>query len=331
MNLKTQLRSTFWLAVLAVVLDLNYVAAFTVLVPTASSSRIRQENTQLVSNVSRCLSNLMTATEAPVELSVADYSCSIESEAPPVILLHGLLGSKRNFASLGTALAQQLRIKRQVLALDLRNHGESDWRNVMTYDEMALDVVTFMEKQGIREAVLVAHSMGGKVAQTLALLHPDRVAGLVVLDMAPVTYSDQDAAWKAVKDIIHVLADLDLRAAKSKRDIDVALRASIPDPALRAFVLTNLDQQNMKWKINMEAIASQLHELAGFSVVGRQYSGDAFFIHGGQSKFVRHAYMDAIAGFFPNHMLTTIRGAGHWIHAEAPDDVIALLKQYLDR
>ena len=89
----------------------------------------------------------------------------------------------------------------------------------------------------------------------------------------------------------------------------------------------------------MQVITQQLPTLAAFDVShdddnaeeSLSYTGDAFFIHGGQSRFVRHAHLPKIRQYFPNHMLTTIRGAGHWVHAEAPDDTIALLKKYLDR
>jgi len=271
-------------------------------------------------------------TSSPIQLQIADYSCRVDATAPPVVLLHGLLGSKKNFASLGTALAQQLEVPRQVLAVDLRNHGENtDDRPDMDYPTMALDVIHTMDAMKLDKVVLVGHSMGGKVAQTLALLHPHRVSGLVVLDMAPVRYDAQDAAWKAVKDIIHLLASLELNDCRTKRDVDLLLRQSLPDPALRAFVLTNFDSASLNWKIPIQTIASQLESLADFPVLQLPYPGDAFFIHGGQSKFVRAAYMDAIRSYFPSHLLTTIRGAGHWLHAEAPDDVLALLKKYLDR
>ena len=296
--------------------------------------------------------HMMTLTEqdhVPVQLQLVEYSgdmnqrgaASRENDAPPVLLLHGLLGSKRNFASLGTALAQQLVKKRKVLALDLRNHGDNtDFREDMAYEAMAMDVISILDQLEIQKVVLVGHSMGAKVCATLALLHPHRVAGLVVLDMAPVTYSHDDAAWKAVQDIIHLLSNIDISQCKTKRDVDVLLRPSLPDPALRAFVLTNLKNPTstmntmtpMEWKIPIESIRLQLPTLAGFQVPSSyQYPGDAFFIHGGQSKFVRNVHLTQIASYFPNHMLTTIRGAGHWIHAEAPDDVLALLKRYLDR
>jgi pimeloyl-ACP methyl ester carboxylesterase len=206
-----------------------------------------------------------------------------------------------------------------------------DWRDEMSYHEMAYDVVKFLDDQKMDSAVLVGHSMGGKVAQALALLEPERVSGLVVMDIAPVRYQEDEPHWKAVKDIVQVLASVQVGPGVTRQQIDQQLRSSIPDPALRAFCLTNLNSK-CEWKIHLEAIAARLDQLAGFDIdVSRTYEGDAFFIHGGQSRFVRHSYLPSITNYFPNHLLTTIRGAGHWIHAEAPDDTTQLLKRFLDR
>lgn len=263
----------------------------------------------------------------------------------------------------------------------------------MTYSEMARDVIAFMDKipelkngnndgegglangeeEGMingmekQKAVIVGHSMGGKVAQSLALMYPERVAGLVVIDIAPVRYySDQardkegGGAWSAVEQIVRNVASIDLNEEQftTKRDVDAVLRnGMLEDAALRAFVLTNLEQLRnedvpLRWKIHWEGIVNELDSIAGFDVhdivmdesvnnegeeesqsgsSNVQYEGDVFFIHGGASRFVRHSYISTIASYFPNHMLTTIRGVGHWVHAEAPDDTIALLKRYLDR
>lgn len=265
----------------------------------------------------------------------------------PVLLLHGLLGSKRNFATLGGVLGVQLDKPRQILGVDLRNHGDTQpWSSEMSYRSMARDVVQFLDDRRIDRAVLVGHSMGGKVAQALALLHPERVDGLVVLDIAPVRYCrEEDPNWKAIEDILHSILYVVENAgevAATKQEIDKLLRPSIPDPALRAFVLTNFDNRSRQWKIPIATLVDELEQIAGFDIApssssasasssGSSYDGDVFIIHGGQSRFVRHAYMDTIAQYFPNHMLTTIRGAGHWVHAEAPDDTVALLKRYLDR
>lgn len=210
---------------------------------------------------------------------------------------------------------------------------------------MAQDVVNFLKAQDIKKVILVGHSMGGKVAQALALLHPEYVEGLVVLDIAPVKYSrEEDPHWRAVEDILRAVLGVIEEAASSgtettKRDIDLSLRKSIPDPALRAFVLTNFDSRKNEWKIPIATMVQELEQIAGFDLTSTSveydgsstYDGDVFIINGGQSRFVRHSYMDQIASYFPNHMLTTIRGSGHWVHAEAPEDLVALLTRYLDR
>jgi len=278
-------------------------------------------------------SSTTTLHETTVELQWMDFHTPSSTSETPVLLLHGLLGSKRNFASLASSLGNQLEKPRRIIGVDLRNHGDSDHSPDMSYTAMSQDVLEFMNAQGLSKAILVGHSMGGKVAQALSLLHPDRVDGLVVLDIAPVQYSSADSHWKAVEDIMHSMNAV--QDASSKSILDKQLRSSIPDPNLRAFVLTNYDARLKGWKIPVSTICEQLDCIAGFDVKDhgrrRSYDGDVFIINGGQSRFVRHIHMDRIAEFFPNHMLTTIRGAGHWVHAEAPDDTIALLKRYLDR
>jgi len=209
----------------------------------------------------------------------------------------------------------------------------------MSYPTMALDVQHFLQEQNINQVIIVAHSMGGKVAQALALLQPDLVQGLVVLDMAPVSYQTDEPHWKAVTNILHTLHSIPVIAGETtKSDVDKALRSAVPDPALRQFCLTNWNSKTNEWAIPIHKIVNELDTLAGFDLQQQsttsttlKYHGDTFFIYGGQSKFVRHAHVETIASYFPNHMLTTIRGAGHWVHAEAPDDTIALLKRYLDR
>jgi len=303
--------------------------------------------------VSRCLSShVLASTATHVDLKHIEFTDGTDDllHHDPVILLHGLLGQKRNFSSMGNSLASQLKNKRRIFALDLRNHGDNthDWRDEMSYSHMTQDVIGFMDKMGLAKAVLVGHSMGGKVAKSLALASPDRVAGLVVMDIAPVKYTNMDASWSAVEGIIETLKQVNLTPGKTKRDVDLELRESVEDPALRAFVLTNLDVTSsgegpcLRWKININAVADQLHRIASFDVnsldigdygheVNLQYRGDTFLIKGGASSFVKGSHMDVISKHFPNYMVTTIKGCGHWVHAESPEATLALLKKYLDR
>ena len=295
------------------------------------STRIRNTHTHQT-----WTTTLQATLSSSVSLQWTDFHTPANDKNTPVILLHGLLGSKRNFASLASSLGAQLDRQRRIVAVDLRNHGDSEWSDQMTYTAMAKDVLDFMDDQNLQQVILVGHSMGGKVAQAMSLMHPDRVEGLVVIDIAPVTYSRADPHWKAVEDILHAIHAVDIGDGASKKstksEVDKMLRATIPDPALRAFVLTNFDPRSGGWKIPVGTIVRELEAIAGFDVPTESaYDGDTFFIHGGQSRFVKSSYLEKIADFFPNHMLTTVRGAGHWVHAEAPDDCIALLKRYLDR
>lgn len=343
------------------------------------SSSTTQRKSPRLSNIASSVAAVVDIAEAPVDLRYMEFSLDHngndvanheeQDEHEPVFLLHGLLGQKRNFATFGAALASQLQKKRRIFALDLRNHGDNshDWRDEMSHSHMSRDVLALMDTLNISRAIVVGHSMGGKIAMNLALSHSHRIAGLVVLDTSPVAYnSSNNPAWKTIENIVSVVRGVKLEPGKTKRDIDVDLRQSVEDPALRAFVLTNLESADgasgkdgamkiLRWKINIESIASELDQIANFVLSddggdvdsnlkenqgeqqGNQlpqqqfYDGDTFFINGGASNFVRAGHMPVIAKYFPNYMLTTIRGAGHWVHAEAPDDTLALVKRYLDR
>ena len=193
---------------------------------------------------------------------------------------------------------------------------------------------------------LIIHvfSLSETKTRAVALLEPSRVKGLIVLDIAPVRYTSKDPHWAAVEDIIHTL--LTVNMSSNRNEVEQQLRSSIPDPNLRAFCLTNVDWSTGQWKIPLQHIANQLEQLASFDLSSSssssssstteappklQFTGDAFFIHGGQSKFVRSSHLSTIQEYFPNHMLTTIKGAGHWVHAEAPEDTTALIQQFLNR
>ena len=286
-------------------------------------------------HVSRITTHLKSTKLDTVRLSHLKYDIPEGNTegGDPVIVLHGLLGNKKNFHTLSTRLAAQLKKSRKVYCLDLRNHGdypESHWKKSMSYDSMAADVAAFLESEGIPKAILIGHSMGGKVAQAMALQYPQLVSGLVVMDIAPVKYTiDDGSSWKAITNILSSLNEIPLDTFETKRQIDSHLKQYVEDPALRAFCLTNLGP-DLKWKIPLNILYDQLDTLADFDVSG-QYTGDTFVIQGGTSRFIRHSHMETISKLFPNYMVTTIRGAGHWVHAEAPDDTLALLQRYLDR
>src|SRR5919106_1167614 len=159
----------------------------------------------------------------------------------PVVILHGLLGSARNWSS----FAKQLGATRRVFALDLRNHGASSWADEMSYDQMADDVRAFLAHQELPAAAVIGHSMGGKVAMRLALAHGEEVERLVVVDVAPVAYRRSFNAY------VEAMRGLDLSQISRRSEADALLAGQIDDAGVRGFLLQNLvsSDDGLAWRI----------------------------------------------------------------------------------
>ncbi len=241
---------------------------------------------------------------------------------PPLVILHGLLGSARNWTSIARRLAETHR----VLVPDLRNHGRSPWAETMSFDEMAGDVAALIEAQGLAPALLVGHSLGGKVAMRLALTRPELAARLVVVDVAPVLYRH------SLRPYLDAMRAVDLAAVTRRPEVETELARTIQDPSMRAFLLQNLvrTEQGYAWRANLEAIAASLPELMGFpNSTGLAYPGPTLFIAGGRSPYVRPEHRPLIRQLFPQAEHATIAGTGHQVHAERPDEFLAALRPFL--
>ena len=234
------------------------------------------------------------------------------TSGPFVVILHGLLGSSGNWRSIARKLGETHR----VYCLDLRNHGASPHVDTMTYPDMADDVRGFLDEHGIDAATVVGHSMGGKTAMLLALAAPQRVRRLVVVDIAPtVSHHDHGPTLAA-------MASLDLGRVTRRADAETMLEESIPDAAMRMFVLQNLasSSEGFAWRINLEGVAASMPALLDFPVdpSAPPYPGPARFLRGANSDYVQPADEGTIRALFPRAEIVTIEGAGHWVHAEQP-------------
>lgn len=243
---------------------------------------------------------------------------------PPVVILHGLLGSARNW----TAIAKQLGATHQVLAVDLRNHGASPWADQMTYDQMAEDVRAFLDRREIAAAAVIGHSMGGKVAMRLALSHGERVERLVVVDIAPVTYRRSFNAY------VDAMRALDLSQVTRRSDADAMLAEQITEPGVRGFLLQNLvsAEGGLAWRIPLQTLAHNMPELMGFppSAEPQQYNGSCLFVSGARSDYVRPEHHEQILRLFSNAQFVALENAGHWVHAEAPGRFLEVVGGFLD-
>lgn len=254
----------------------------------------------------------------PVDLAVTLHG-DVEDRGEPVVVLHGLFGSGRNWMT----IARRLAATRRVLAPDLRNHGASPWAEPMDYPAMAADVANVLVHRANRAVTLVGHSMGGKVAMVLALARPGLVRRLVVVDVAPVTYPSTFGSYAQA---MHA-ASLDGVTRRSQ--VDDQLAEAVPDQGVRAFLLQNLvlDEHGARWRVNLPVLEASMGTIAGFpdTPPDVQYKKPVLFVAGERSDYLAPDHEPAVRRLFPQADLAVVPGAGHWVHAEKPVELLALL------
>jgi esterase len=241
----------------------------------------------------------------------------------PLVILHGLLGSARNWGGIAQALGD----KRRVLAVDMPNHGASPWSEIMDYPFMAREIGKFLDAIVGEPVDLLGHSMGGKAAMTLALTRPELVSRLVVADIAPVRYGHTFAPY------IKAMRAAPVGTATRRGEVEEALRAIITDPGVRAFLMQNLEGQpgSYRWRANLAVLGASMDEILDFPHFpdGTHFGGPTLFLHGDLSDYVRPAHQDIIAALFPDHRLESLAGAGHWVHADRPADFVRAVGEFI--
>ncbi|MGF1475643.1 MAG: alpha/beta fold hydrolase [Geminicoccaceae bacterium] len=240
-----------------------------------------------------------------------DLAFEDKGAGAPLVILHGLFGSQRNWTSHAKALAEQ----RRVITVDLRNHGASPWSSTHTYEAMAGDVAGLLNDLELDAVTLLGHSMGGKAAMVLALNGEPRLDRLIVVDIAPVAYDHTHA------DFIDAMTGLDLARMESRSEVDRALEQRIGDKAIRAFLMTNLmkDGEGYRWRLNLESLASNMDALSGFPAAGATCSLPTRVITGANSAYVDDRGEQALGELFTDCHVERIADAGHWVHAEQPE------------
>ncbi len=241
----------------------------------------------------------------------------------PVILLHGLFGSARNFGAIQRRLAE----RRRVIALDLRNHGASLHDPDMGYAAMAADVAETLVALGTGPAAVIGHSMGGKVAMRLALDRAELVSALVGADIAPRAYPPHFAAIAAA------MARLPLARGLTRAEADAALTGPVPDPALRAFLLQNfIPGRPAAWRIGLAEIIAVLDpQIGGWDApAGARYAGPVMVLAGEMSDYTTPADRPAFRARLYAARVGTVRPAGHWLHADNPDGFLSAVTLFLD-
>lgn len=240
---------------------------------------------------------------------------------PPLIILHGLFGSSDNWHT----LAKRWGTSFTVYALDQRNHGSSPHESAMDYTEMAQDLDQFIEQQRLGMVYIVGHSMGGKVALLQASLHPDKVAGLVILDIGVGRVAGQHLA------ILGALKTMDPGDYSSRQEIQEALETFIKIAPIRQFLLKNIMRRvddSFAWKFNHSALIEHYEDLIAALDLQDLFMGSVLFLRGADSSYLDPDLTPDILQYFPLAQLATIEHAGHWLHAEQPDQVFSSVQDF---
>lgn len=252
----------------------------------------------------------------------------------PVVILHGLYGSSDNWLTVGRMLAEKYR----VILVDLRNHGQSPFSQVHTYESMSNDLLELFNRFNLSEAMLVGHSMGGKVAMQFTYQNPTRVISLVVVDILPYNYINDEAkgygeARQHAK-IIAALLALKPELTESRGELDKKLAQTIPVKAVRQFLLKNVKRNSLgrfEWQLNVPAISENIELLMGAVLpVGGDVpiAVNTLFIKGQNSNYVFSEGVSKLGQLFSDFDVKTIPNAGHWLHAENPEAVITEMLQF---
>lgn len=247
----------------------------------------------------------------------------VRGEGFPILVLHGLFGSSDNLGSVATALASNY----QTHALDLRNHGRSFHHEDMDYSSMAQDLLRYMDMNSLKEVIVLGHSMGGKVAMSLALLSPERIKALIVADISPVTYQAgrHDSIFKA----LFSLYETDIH---SRAEADNYLAEHVEEPGIRQFLLKNLKPISgggFELKLNLPAIKESYDNIMSGQFSESPYLGEVLFIAGEQSDYIKMEHKSHTLSLFPNAQMRIIPGASHWLHAEKPESFIRICERFL--
>ncbi|WP_061217966.1 alpha/beta fold hydrolase [Leptospira weilii] len=243
----------------------------------------------------------------------------------PILVLHGLFGSSKNWLSAGDFLSRYA----DVYLMDLRNHGDSPHSSEHSLASMVEDLEVWITKQKIEKPAILGHSMGGLVTMGFALKNQNIPSLLFVEDIAPKDYP------------FHYESELaclrtDVSGFKSRQEIDAALTEILPDSFIRNFLEMNLERLEnggYRWKLNVEGIANSPRLLQDFfsRYVESPYSGQTYFMTGGASEYFRKEDIELTRNFFPNSQFYAIPGGDHYIHFTKMSEFKRILESIFEK
>ena len=242
-------------------------------------------------------------------------------QGQPMIIMHGIFGSSDNWLT----QARHFSANYHVITLDLRNHGQSEHHPDFDYPVMANDLNEFIDSKGLKDAIVIGHSMGGKVAMNFAIAHPDKLAKLIVVDIAPKPYNLEHYV------ILDGLKAIPIDTLTSRQEADEVLSKFVPEADVRQFLLKNLQRKSeggFTWKLNLPVIDKNLKNIGLDLQFDGKFEKPTLFIRGSRSRYVHDADMERIKKIFPKAELVSM-DTGHWVQAEKPQEFVDVVTKWL--
>ena len=231
-----------------------------------------------------------------------------------MVILHGLFGYSDNWQTHAKKLAEYY----QVILVDQRNHGHSDWSYEISYDLMAEDLKELFDELNLEEVILLGHSMGGKTAMKFAQNYPDYLEKLIVVDIGTKTYPSHH------EQILAGLHAIDLNVIHSRSEAEEAMAKYIESNGVRQFLLKNLywaQKGKLAWRMNIPVLEQEMPAILQ-GLPSNEVLIPTLFIRGMMSDYILGEDIPDLENQFSDSHFVSVENAGHWVHAEAPEEFI---------
>ena len=241
----------------------------------------------------------------------------------PLIILHGLFGQSDNWNSLAKQFADT---GFEVYIVDQRNHGLSPHSEVWNYEAMSDDILELINDNNLQQVILLGHSMGGKTAMQFAVTHPQLLDKLIVVDITLKYYPPHH------QHILKTLNAVDFKIVKTRKEVAAILLAGIPDAGTNQFLLKNIywkENGELAWRFNLTVISKQIENASEAIQTTNSCDVPTLIIRGELSDYVLDTDIALMKEVFPRNMLETIKGAGHWVHAEKPEAFFECVRSFI--
>jgi pimeloyl-ACP methyl ester carboxylesterase len=270
-----------------------------------------------------------------LRLHYADWG---NESAPPLILIHGGLDHCRSWDAIGTELQPHF----HVMAPDLRGHGDSEWAKGSSYSltDHVYDLTRLVHFADVQDATIVGHSLGGMISLAYSGTYPERVSRLAVLDGAFLSGAQRTPIHEQMSRWIGQLDRISQHEASTFRTIEeAALRLSARNKKLTAGHALHLARHGVRqdadglyrWKFDHYQRARAPYRLSpkDYIALWSRITCPTLLMWGDES-FLPDPEAAGLLAHFKSAELQKIAGAGHWLHHDRLDVVLASLRRFLD-